>query len=236
MFSTIKPYIELCRISNLPTVWTNVLAATVLSSEGLNWPDFLVLLLSMSFLYSGGICLNDIYDEPVDRIKRPLRPIPSGRVSLRNALSLTISLFLTALALFYVVPYPRAIFAAILLIALIIIYDKYHKAHPLSIVIMAACRFMVFVVVSIALTGESGFPVIAAGLIQSIYTLSISIVARHENKLKKPFPFPAVPAMISGISLIDGMIMAYFVSPAWIAAGIGGTILTMFGQRYIRGD
>jgi len=236
MFSAIKPYIELCRISNLPTVWTNVLAAIVLSSAGFQGTNFLLLLLSMSLLYSGGMCLNDIYDEQADRIKRPLRPIPSGRVSLKDARSLTVGLFLTALALFYIVPYPKAIFVAILLLMLIIIYDKYHKVHRLSLVLMAACRFMVFAVASIAVTGEAGFLVIAAGLIQSIYTLSISIVARHENRFKKPFPFPAVPAMIAGMSLIDGVIMAYFVSPAWIAAGIGGTLLTMFGQRYIRGD
>jgi len=236
MFSAIKPYIELCRISNLPTVWTNVLAVTVLSNVGFQETDFLILLLSMSLLYSGGMCLNDIYDEPIDRIRRPIRPIPSGRVSLRNARSLTIGVFLTALALFYLVPYPRAIFTAILLLALIIIYDKYHEAQPLSVIIMAACRFMVFAVASIALTGNVDFPTITVGLIQSIYTLSISLVARHENNLKKSYSLPVVSTMIAGMSLIDGVIMAYFVSPAWIAAGIGGTLLTMFGQRYIRGD
>jgi len=42
--------------------------------------------------------------------------------------------------------------------------------------------------------------------------------------------------MIAGISLLDGVLMAVLVSPAWLIAGIAGTLLTGYGQRFVRGD
>jgi len=42
--------------------------------------------------------------------------------------------------------------------------------------------------------------------------------------------------MIACISLLDGIVMAVLVSPAWLVAGISGAVLTQFGQKYIRGD
>ena len=99
MFSAIKPFIELCRTSNLPTVWTNVLAAAVLAGGGFSLPVFLILSLSMSLFYSAGMCLNDIFDVEEDKIKKPFRPLPSGSVSMGSARVVTIAMFLIALSL-----------------------------------------------------------------------------------------------------------------------------------------
>ena len=38
------------------------------------------LLLSTACLYGGGVVLNDVFDRDLDRVERPERPIPSGRV------------------------------------------------------------------------------------------------------------------------------------------------------------
>jgi 4-hydroxybenzoate polyprenyltransferase len=236
MFSAIKPFIKLCRISNIPTVWTNVLAATVLAGRGFSLPVFLMLSLSMSLFYSAGMCLNDIFDFEEDKIKKPFRPLPSGSVSMGNARIVTISMFLTALSLLLFVPYQKALTAGLLLLAFIIVYDRFHKAHPLSVVLMAACRLMVFAVSSIAVSGEIGLYVAVAGLTQFFYTLIISLAARYENSRERGYSFPVIPLMISCISLLDGIILAVLASPAWIIAGIGGTLLTGFGQRYVRGD
>lgn len=236
MFSAIKPFLELCRVSNLPTVWTNVLVAIVLTGSEFSWVNFLILCASHSFFYSGGMCLNDVCDVAIDRIKKPFRPIPSGKVSIKNAYMLTTVLFALSLAFLLLSPYQRAIYAGFLLLLVIIAYDKFHKAHSLSVILMATCRLMVFVVSALAVTGTVGLFVVIAAILQFLYVLVISLVARHENSRKNIYHFPVVPAMIACISLLDGIVLALLASFVWLAAGIGGAILTLMGQKYLRGD
>jgi 4-hydroxybenzoate polyprenyltransferase len=233
---TVKAYLDLCRVSNLPTVWTNVLAAVVLSGSGVSWMLVALLSLSVSLFYSGGMCLNDICDVGIDRVKRPSRPIPSGRVSLRNAWLFTILLFTIGLSLLAAVSHPRAIIAGMVLVLLIIAYDTLHKARYFSIFLMAACRLMVFIVSALAVTGSVGYYVGLAGCLQFGYVLLISVVARHENRRGEPYPVPFVPIMLAGISVLDGVVMAVAVSPVWLAVGISGAALTLAGQRFVRGD
>ena len=232
----IKSYLELCRVSNLPTVWTNVLAALLLAGGGFSWRHYVVLALSLSLFYSGGMCFNDLCDAGVDRLKRPSRPIPSGRVSTRGARVFTIVLFSTALSLLVVVPHPLALLAGVILLLLIIAYDTLHQSRYFSILLMAGCRMTVFVVVAVAVSGTVGSSVILAGCLQFGYVLLISAVARHENRRSKPYAVPLVPILLAGISLLDGVVMAALISPVWLAAGIGGAVLTLAGQRFVRGD
>ncbi|MEO1235254.1 MAG: UbiA family prenyltransferase [Planctomycetota bacterium] len=110
--SRARAWLELGRISNLPTVWSNVvhgLSAAVFVSVVLPLEEVyglapgagptitgrhlgqmldqgFVLLVGMSLLYVGGMVLNDVCDAAVDAVERPGRPIPSGRVSKRSAL------------------------------------------------------------------------------------------------------------------------------------------------------
>src|SRR6185295_9438522 len=73
--------LKLGRVSNLPTVWTNVLAGTVLAADTVQGWRFAVVLLAMSLLYVGGMYLNDYFDRAIDAAERPSRPIPAGEIS-----------------------------------------------------------------------------------------------------------------------------------------------------------
>ncbi|MCP3953431.1 MAG: UbiA family prenyltransferase [Desulfobacterales bacterium] len=232
----IKPFFELCRVSNLPTVWTNVLAAVVLSGGAFPWAGFIVLAGSMSLYYSAGMCLNDICDVKQDARNRPLRPIPSGRITRTNALIITVLLFVAAFALLGCAPFQRALYGGFVLTVVIVLYDRFHKAHPLSVLLMATCRLLVFVITGIAVSGSLGLIVALGGGAQFIYTLALSIVARYENHRDRPFSIPVIPLMIAGMSLLDGVVMAICVAPAWFIAGLAGAMLTRYGQRYVRGD
>ncbi len=232
----IKPYLDFCRISNLPTVWTNVLAAIVLSGESFSWSHLLVLAASMSFFYSGGMCLNDICDATIDRDHKTFRPIPSGKISVRDARIFTIILFVSALALLFILPFQSVLPAALFLLALIVVYDRIHKGHPWSIFLMAGCRLMIFVACSLAVSGEVNGAVGIGGSLQFFYVLILSLVARYENQSDKEFSFPVIPTMIASISILDGIVMALFASPFWVLAGCSGAGLTHLGQRYVRGD
>ncbi len=232
----IKPHLDLCRVSNLPTVWTNVLAAVVLSVVDFSWPDFLFLILSLSLFYSGGMCLNDLCDATLDRIHKPFRPIPSGRIFVQNARLFTVILFVLAFLVFLLLPYRISLLPCIFLLILIIVYDRIHKAHPSSVVLMGACRFMVFIVSSVAVSGTVNGLVGLAGFLQFAYVLINTVVSRYEGRSGKDFSFPVIPVMLASISFIDGIMMALFVSPFWLLAGMGGAVLTHLGQRYVRGD
>ena len=123
---TIRAYLELVRLPNLFTAMADVLAGyltvtapnagsgqAVFDGEQLAW-----LIVSTVCLYGGGITLNDYFDEPVDRVERPERPLPSGRVSRAAARRFAIALFVLAgLAAASVGPFSLALALAIALSA-----------------------------------------------------------------------------------------------------------------------
>jgi 4-hydroxybenzoate polyprenyltransferase len=231
-----KAYLELCRVSNLPTVWTNVLAALLLTEGAFCRQQYTTLALALSLFYSGGMCLNDLCDAETDRLKRPSRPLPSGRVSPRGAWFLTALLFTTGLSLLATLPHPLALPAGIVLLLLIIAYDTLHDLLQLGIVLMAGCRLMLFVVTALGISGGVGRGLLFAGTLQFGYVLLISGIARHEKKRDKPYGMPVIPVMLAGISLLDGVVLALLVSPVWLVAGICGTLMTLAGQKFVRGD
>ena len=233
---TLKAYLDLCRVSNLPTVWTNVLAAVVLSGADLNPGPYLILAISMSAFYTGGMCLNDIFDAAFDEKHNPGRPIPSGRLSMRKAWTIAVLLFGVGLLTLFLTPYRQAVPIGILLLAAIVVYDRYHKNQGWSVLIMGACRCLVFAASGMAVSGRLAPIVLLAGIIQFVYVLILSVTARWEQKWAKRGSFPLIPFMIAGISVLDGIVMGVFASPLWLLAGASGALLTVAGQRYVRGD
>lgn len=228
-----KSYLALCRVGNLPTIWTNVLAASLLTGN-LDPAGYLLLGLAISAFYLAGMSLNDVCDADIDRIQRPERPIPSGRISLSAARNLTFVLFAAGLGLLALMPHWQGLAAGGVLIAAIVVYDLRHKNNPASVLIMAACRFLVFAVASLSLTGAFAPLALAAGSVQFIYIVALSLVARYDNA--HPFPFPIIPWLLAGIALVDGLILAVLHHPAWFLAGLAGAGLTRWAQKRFRGD
>ena len=60
--------LSLCRVSNLPTVWMNVLAAALLTGVALEFAEILLLAFASSAFYTFGMCLNDLFDRESDAI------------------------------------------------------------------------------------------------------------------------------------------------------------------------
>ena len=228
--------LALCRVSNLPTVWMNALAAAVLAGAGARTGTVLLLAASMSAFYCGGMCLNDICDRESDAREQPFRPIPSGRVTVGGAWVATCVLFAAGLGLLALAPYPSALVPGLLLLGTIIAYDRRHKQNAASVLLMAACRLLVFAICAWAVSGTVRPLVLGAGGVCFAYTLGISLAARHENRRGAPYPFPLIPNLIAGMAVVDGLYLAVAVAPGWMAAGVAAAGLTRFGQRYVRGD
>ena len=73
--------LRLGRVSNLPTVWTNVLTGTVLAGSTPTPFALGLLFLAISLFYVAGMYLNDAFDRHFDTAAYPQRPIPSGAVT-----------------------------------------------------------------------------------------------------------------------------------------------------------
>ncbi len=237
----LKPFLALCRISNLPTVWMNVLTAMVLIDQAIpgavQWCWLPLLALALSAFYCGGMVLNDLCDYQWDKQHQPYRPLVAGSVKIKTAVAMAVGLFLTGFAIVTFAPFTAAgLVAAASLFITIALYDVFHKKTAASILVMGLARALVFIVVLMALTAQWLYWVLIAAVIQFIYTLLLTFVARYEHMRGKPYAGPVIPRMIAGMAVVDGVLLALVASPLWLLAGITFAVLTRFGQRYVRGD
>ena len=86
--------LRLGRVSNLPTVWTNVVAGVVLSGGKMDAFPLVLLIVALSLFYVAGMYLNDAFDPKTDARERPERPIPSGQVRTSTVFAIGFSLLL----------------------------------------------------------------------------------------------------------------------------------------------
>lgn len=231
----LRSYLELCRASNLPTVWTNVLAAVVLSGRW-PWAQAIAAGLSVTLTYLGGMALNDLLDVEEDRVRKPSRPIPSGRVPMAGAAVFTAALFAAGLALLAVFCSTKALAAGLALVVVVYLYDRLHSRSPVTVLLMASCRALVYVVAAVSVAGGVNRLVAIAATAQFLYIVALSIVARWEKTTTRRIRVPPIPWLLAGVSLVDGAVLALLAAPAWLAAGVLGAALTRLAQTQVRGD
>lgn len=141
--SKVRAYLELVRVPNLFTAAGDIFAGYLLVTRGgVSWPHLSALVAASVCLYAGGVVLNDYFDREVDRVERPERPIPSGRVSPDAVLGIGLSL-LGLGCLFAVAAGAASGGAAALLAGCILLYDARGKRIPyVGGVNMGMCRFL----------------------------------------------------------------------------------------------
>jgi 4-hydroxybenzoate polyprenyltransferase len=223
-----RAYLLLARVSNLPTVWTNVLAAYVCAIAPLE--TIPIALLSLSLFYTAGMFLNDVCDVPFDAKARGDRPIPHGDVGRGEALTIVVVLFLAALALLLRQPHPGpAIRWALVLIVAITVYDFSHKGKWYGPVLMGGCRALVYCVAAAGATGvvEAAVPIPAVAM--WLYVMALTWVAKAANLGY------AVPWMLAGICLVDAAIILWMGQPQLALVAALGFPLTLVLQRFVPG-
>src|SRR5205823_7052698 len=135
----LRTLLVLGRISNLPTVWSNCLAAWLLAGGGA-WSRFVILCAGASLLYTAGMFLNDAFDAEFDRRYRAERPIPSGQINRRTVWGMAWLLIVLGWLTILTLGTNSAFFAAALVVC-IVVYDAIHKHTVLAPLLMASCRF-----------------------------------------------------------------------------------------------
>jgi hypothetical protein len=175
-------YLRLGRVSNLPTVWSNTLAGTVLAG-GLPWSvTTLALSATMSLFYLGGMLLTDACDRKIDGRVRPERPIPSGQIEAREVFAVGFGLLAVGVALCAALGGLACAAGGLTLAGLIVLYDAWHKGNPASPLVMGLCRVMVYAVAGLA-TSTTPDPRLWAGAAALLgYLFGLTYVAKHENR------------------------------------------------------
>jgi 4-hydroxybenzoate polyprenyltransferase len=217
--------LKLGRVSNLPTVWTNVLAGAVLSGgDWRNWRLGL-MLVAMSLFYVGGMYLNDYFDRAIDARERPERPIPSGEISAGAVAAIGFCLIGAGALATAAMGAAAAAMAALLAIS-IVGYDLRHKANPFAPVVMGACRALVYGATATALSGGVTIFVAVAAVAIAAFVAGLTYAARQESLDKIgnlwPLALLAAPLLVALGVLRQGFgaIAVYLLLAVWIAAAV----------------
>lgn len=213
----LRTLLVLGRASNLPTVWSNVLAGWLLGGGG-GFGPFLLLWLGASLVYVGGMYLNDAFDADFDRQFRRERPIPSGAIDEEwvwrgGWVMLAVGTLMLGL---------HGIGTAVLALLLagsVVLYDWIHKQVTFSPVLMAGCRF--FLMLAAASTGRAGVTGTAlwTAIALAGWIVGLSYVARRESRRGGIAGWPLAPLILPWI------LAALIHDGPWLLRSIGWSIV-----------
>lgn len=123
-------YIKLMRPLNLVQGAIAIfVCATLMDNFPAWWQVVLTTMIVWSYTGAGN-SLNDYYDYEIDKINRPHRPIPSGKVTRKEALTLAIILFVLGTALSIPVMSRQVLLVIVVTMSFLITYSIVFKRLP----------------------------------------------------------------------------------------------------------
>jgi UbiA prenyltransferase family protein len=218
---TPEVFLRLGRVSNLPTVWTNMIAGIVLAG-GTVWDlRAIPIFAALSLFYVGGMFLNDAYDAEIDAKERPERPIPAGLITQEQVrrsgfgmLAGGVSLLLWTGTGFAGGTGLWPFFSGIALAAAIIFYNRHHKGNPVSPLIMGICRVLVYVSAGIAFVAPPDAALYLGAALLLAYLIGLTYVAKQENlgRIENLWPllFLGAPVVYYGARALENATLLSF--------------------------
>lgn len=207
MTLTLKTALRLGRVSNVPTVWTNVAAGIALAGASSTPTSFAGLCAAMSALYIGGMYLNDAFDQRWDKQHRPDRPIVAGLVPAATVFAVGFALLGAGVLIVLAMALAgrstlTAVGSAVGLAGLIVYYNLHHKGNPLGPLVMGLCRVGVYVVACTSFGPPSPQLWLGAALLLG-HLIGLTYIAKHETRGRLLRLWPVllfVPAAAFGLS------------------------------------
>lgn len=228
LLSLLRTLLILGRVSNLPTVWTNVAVGWFVSGGG--WTaEFAWILLGMSLVYIAGMTLNDAFDVSWDRDHAPQRPIPSGKMSQAGVWTTGVLEMLAGGGVLTGLTTVSPILAGGLVVA-VLLYNMLHKRWAGSVVIMGLCRALVYLgagsavaahTTAIELPGTLLF--VAGGVV--LYIAGLTLAARQEH-LAAPPALRRIPGLMLMLPVLFPLIL-WRTMPGeviWMATAVVGVL------------
>tara|TARA_A100001037_G_C15118415_1_gene622557 strand:+ start:152 stop:1057 length:906 start_codon:yes stop_codon:yes gene_type:complete len=245
-YGTFKALLLLGRTSNLPTVWSNCLAAWLLAGGALSEVDDVLkyawLNIGATLLYLAGMFLNDAFDVQFDREHRAERPIPSGAISAKAVWILGIGQLILGTACVVWINIPAAV-CALALVGSILWYDWLHKKITWSPLIMGLCRLFLYLLTGAVAVGTLTLPVVLGSVALWAYIVGLSNIARKEATkgsvnswpcwllllpLILTFALPSLPG--SQLSIGSGLIVAALIYLLWTVRSLLFTFKSVMPQ------
>lgn len=199
---TVRAWLELLRVPNLPTVPGDPLAGLLLAgAAGSAAPSARQaggVMLASLLLYMAGLVLNDLHDLPEDRVRRPERPLPRGAIAKGVAGAAFVCFAAFGPAAAFLGGGPRTGAAAVILLGLICLYDLAAKRFPAAgCLVMGLCRGA-----SLAMGACAGGRVGAAvwpACALACHIAAVTWLSRREDEVHRPGPLVLVPPLALGL-------------------------------------
>ncbi len=130
--NTISSLVQICRPVNVLITFASIVVAAVICIEG-DYSIFRIALAGISgaLIAAGGNVINDIYDLKIDKINKPGRVLPSGKLTKNGAFIYYLLLTVTGLSLSASIN-PAAFFIALSAVVLLFAYSFRLKKIPLA--------------------------------------------------------------------------------------------------------
>ncbi len=190
MVRFIRSWLELFRIPNWLTVPAEPLAGLflALAHSPNSDPAWLPVILAALCLYAGGIGWNDYFDRGRDLLRRPERPIPSGRVRSWPVLWTSNLLMAAGLILCGLIS-TLTLWIGLILVICIYCYDRHLKRVPLiGSLTMGCCRGLSLLLGASVILEASQIPAIVwlAAAVVTLYVAAITQAAKGEALPRNP--------------------------------------------------
>ena len=148
-------------------------------------PVLLFAVLAAFLMTGGGNAINDVRDVETDRINKPGRPIPSGKVSKRGAFSLFVIVTAIGLLLsFFVNPsfFLIALFNAAIMVLYAVVFKQLPVIGNLSVAYLSSSTFLAAGLLLFDFSTVWASPVVLLAGISLIGTFSRELMKSIEDR------------------------------------------------------
>ncbi|PRA01954.1 4-hydroxybenzoate polyprenyltransferase [Arthrobacter sp. MYb229] len=205
--SRVHDYLELVRAPAVLTVLGDTLAGGAAAGHPL-LGHRLLLPAASACLYAAGMALNDYADREVDAAERPERPIPSGRIAPRTALSAAAGLTAAGLGLSAAGGGRRSLLLGLPLAASIWTYDLAAKRNAAAgALTMGLCRGLDVLMGAGTGAVRAALP---AAAVMGGHTVAVTALSRGEVDGTSKATASGATAMTT---LVSGAVLAGVMAP-----------------------
>jgi len=163
--------VKIVRPLNFLITFISVIVAAVICLPGHSIElNVFLAALSASLVMASGNIINDIYDIDIDRVNKPSRPLPSGKISIKEAYILYF-VFIAASVFISSLLNEKAIAIVLVSILLLFLYSKYLKRIPLvGNITVAILTGLVFIFGGVVVEN------LAAAIVPAVFAFLINLI------------------------------------------------------------
>ncbi|OED29661.1 UbiA family prenyltransferase [Methanosphaera sp. WGK6] len=170
-------YIEILRPGNAIMALIAVLLMAIVGHV-YNW-EIILGAITVFIATGAGNTINDYYDYEIDKINKPQRPLPSGRIKKENALYYSLILYFIAIIMGFIISFENGITVIICTILMIIYAYNFKQKCLIGNITVALLTGLTFVFGGLII--NQLYTSIILGFFAFLMTLSREIIKDTED-------------------------------------------------------